>query len=72
MSLLAGDIGGTKTRLALFEWRPDGLETLAEAAYPSADYGDLDGIVGGFLAQQPGRPQAAAFGLAGPVEGRVW
>lgn len=71
MTLLAGDIGGTKTRLALFQTQDGRLQTLAEAEYPSADYADLDSIVVDFLRSRGDSPSAAAFGVAGPVAGRI-
>ncbi|HJK89482.1 MAG TPA: glucokinase [Polyangiaceae bacterium LLY-WYZ-15_(1-7)] len=65
MRVLAGDIGGTKTWLGLFE---DGRE-LREAALPSAEYDGLGEAVAEFLGGE--RVDAAAFGIAGPVQGRV-
>lgn len=71
--VLAGDIGGTKTNLALYEvGAGDTLTRTAEATYPSRDYPGLEPIVREFLAAHPARPAAAAFGIAGPVvDGRV-
>jgi glucokinase len=66
--LLAGDIGGTKTNLAIFS--PDeGLRApLAEATFPSRDYPSLDVLVTQFLAQVDLSVERASFGVAGPVE----
>jgi glucokinase len=65
--LLAGDIGGTKTLLRLFE---AGGGVLAELRFDSASFPSLEQVVAGFLSDFPGRPIAAAcFGVAGPVEG---
>src|SRR6266446_299643 len=47
--ILAGDIGGTKTRLALFEAESGRLRSVAEESFPSGDYPDLDPIVEAFL-----------------------
>jgi glucokinase len=69
MKVLAGDIGGTHTRLALFEGRGKRLACLAERTYPSRDYPGLEAIVGEFLAAGAGGCERAAFGIAGPVEG---
>lgn len=71
--VLAGDIGGTKTNLALYRVGPGDTVTLtAEATFPSRDYPGLEPIVLEFLAAHPARPAAAAFGIAGPVvDGRV-
>ena len=70
--LLAGDVGGTKTKLALF--RPeDGLRApLDLQVYPSANYPSLEALVGEFLKGRDGTIGRASFGVAGPVsEGRV-
>lgn len=40
--LLAGDIGGTNSRLALFERQPSRLRLIATADYPSSKYSGLD------------------------------
>lgn len=64
--LLAGDIGGTKTALALFS--PDDLRTPLELqSFPSRDYTGLEQIVQEYLASHSVTIQGACFGLAGPV-----
>jgi len=67
--LLAGDIGGTKTVLALFS--PDvGPHTpLREMTFPSNRYGRLEAIVREFLEQNDEPIERACFGVAGPVVG---
>ncbi|MDX2169552.1 MAG: glucokinase [Deltaproteobacteria bacterium] len=72
-TVLAGDIGGTKTLLALCEVAAGGgLRVVREAVYHSADYHGLEPIVGAFLADgEPAAIEAAAFGIAGPVVGGV-
>jgi glucokinase len=65
--VLAGDIGGTKTRLAVCEVAGTQLETLAEHSYPSQDYGALEDVIEAFLDTHDHRPEAACFGVAGPV-----
>ncbi|MGH7259372.1 MAG: glucokinase [Nitrospiraceae bacterium] len=47
--ILAGDIGGTKTHLALFDWTTERVEPLREQTFPSADYKTLDDIIEEFL-----------------------
>jgi glucokinase len=70
MQVLAGDIGGTKTRLVLFEVDGNELHSVARDCYASAEYDDLGTIVEQFLAG--GSCDRACFGIAGPVEaGRV-
>jgi glucokinase len=65
--ILAGDIGGTKTVLALVTRSPDGGFTLVkEASYPSHDFMAFDAILDTFL--PPGiQLSSACFGIAGPV-----
>src|ERR1051325_5034084 len=68
--ILAGDIGGTHTRLALFDGDPH--EPLALASYPSRKHAGLAEIVAAFLAEHPAEVDCACFDVAGPVRnGRV-
>lgn len=64
MRTLAGDIGGTKTWLAIH----DGETEVREAHLPSADHASLLDAVRGFLGDEP--IEAAGFAVAGPVIGR--
>ena len=43
--ILAGDIGATNSRLALFAERGGRLEPVVEATYPSRDHANLETIV---------------------------
>src|SRR5438105_10143215 len=67
--LLAGDIGGTKTNLALFSQEKGWNIPLLEATFPSAAYPSLESIAQEFLAQvNVAEPiDHASFGVAGPV-----
>ncbi len=65
--ILAGDIGGTKTRVALFERHEGRLKKHAEETYPSQDHPGLESIVRRFVEQHPGPATCASFGVAGPV-----
>jgi glucokinase len=47
--ILAGDIGGTKTNLALYDWTTERVEPVREQTFPSADYKTLDEIVEEFF-----------------------
>ncbi len=68
MTILAGDIGGTKTRLALYRMEGDIPELLAQERYESRRYGTFEEIVDRFLHRfGPYTIDAAAFGIAGPV-----
>ena len=63
--ILAGDIGGTNVRLALFEIEGGRLVAMDERTFRSRDFTGLERPVEEFLA---GRTVAAAgFGVAGPV-----
>jgi len=64
--LLAGDIGGTKTNLALFS-PEEGIIPLAQATFKSADYADLRSVIAQFLADTGSSIDNAVFGVAGPV-----
>ncbi len=69
---LAGDIGGTKTILAVFPSDGDIRQPLAERTFRSRDYGDLESMAGEFLAGFSEPVHKATFGVAGPVvEGRA-
>lgn len=66
--LIAGDVGGTKTNLALFSLAQGAHEPLEEARFASADYDSLAEIVHEFLAQtKPETVEAVSVGVPGPV-----
>jgi glucokinase len=67
--ILAGDVGGTKVALALFDFQSGALHHAAEKRYPAKDYPGLEEIVKEFLGeqQQEGKISAACFGVPGPV-----
>jgi glucokinase len=70
--ILAGDIGGTSTRLAVFEVRNNALRTVVERTYPSREHAGLREIVSRFVAEHRPDIEQASFGIAGPViDGRV-
>jgi glucokinase len=70
--ILAGDIGGTHTRLAFFEVGNGQLRPRREETYPSQEHKGLDEIVAAFLGNESAHVTAACFGVAGPVvNGRV-
>jgi glucokinase len=69
MNILCGDIGGTKTRLAIFDL--DRLpHPIAENSYPSGEFNSLTDIAYEFLSSRDIPIASAAFGLAGPISGR--
>jgi glucokinase len=67
--LLAGDIGGTKTDLAIFSGEGGPHAPLAEGKVHSADYPSLQAIVKEFLAKSNKPVDRACFEVAGPVIG---
>lgn len=68
--ILAGDIGGTWTRLAFFEPQDGRLVIAVEKTYRSRDYDSLAQVVRQFEKDYGRAAQHAAFGVAGPVRGR--
>jgi len=69
--ILAGDIGGTKTLLALYEFSGKHLIELKLKKYSSKEYQNLESIVKDFLDSQQINPSSAAFGIPGPVENGI-
>lgn len=69
MKVLSGDIGGTKTRLAVFEARGQLLTSLAEETYSSREFASFDEVVQKFLDGRQLDCAYACFGVAGPVRG---
>jgi len=72
MLVLAGDIGGTSTRLAFFDSADDRLSPVAEKCFSSRSDGSLETIVSRFIVDKGLSAERACFGIAGPVQqGRV-
>lgn len=71
--LLAGDIGGTKTLLGLFEPGTRRPVPVAMHRYATGAFPDVGSLLTAFLAEfaPAARIDAAALGVAGPVLGRV-
>jgi glucokinase len=70
--LIAGDIGGTKTLLALYDAERGPRRPVAEAEFVSAHYDGLESMVKEFLGRQRAKARAACFDVAGPViDGRA-
>jgi glucokinase len=65
--VLAGDIGGTKTSLALFSINGDKLRIEAEQNFLSKKYSGLSPILDEFRVRNNESIDAACFGVAGPV-----
>ena len=71
--ILAGDVGGTKTSVALFHQDAEHLtEPINQKSFPSQQYTSLDVILKEYIAAMPAEVKYACFGIAGPVvNGRV-
>src|SRR5579884_404149 len=65
--ILAGDIGGTNARLALFDRSGDDLHMRVQQDYHTKDYPSLEEVIRVFLQKNGGAVEAASFGVAGPV-----
>jgi glucokinase len=70
--ILAGDVGGTNTRLALFDDQAGRLRPTAEATFPSREHPSLEAVLRKFRAAHPLPVDLACVGVAGPVRrGRI-
>ena len=65
--ILAGDIGGTKTVLALFEDAGGDLRLVRDGTFPSQAHGSLEEILAKFLAGDAPKLRSGCFGVAGAV-----
>lgn len=73
MRIIAGDIGGTNTRLVFAENNASTRRVLVEKHYPSAEFNDFVEVLKLFLSEHDiSLPvDAACFAIAGPVESAV-
>ena len=68
--ILAGDVGGTKVHLALYDFTAGKLKHTRDKQFPAREYSGLDEIVKEFLGAD--KVSAACFGVPGPVrDGRL-
>lgn len=67
--ILGGDLGGTKTLLALADTVNGEIRLRREQRFASADYPSFDALLADFLTDTPAI-DAACFGLAGPTDGQ--
>ncbi|HTV59457.1 MAG TPA: glucokinase [Verrucomicrobiae bacterium] len=65
--ILAGDVGGTKTNVAIYDVQEGKLTRVTEKRYASGEHAGLEEIVADFLNLTKAPVTAAAFGIAGPV-----
>lgn len=66
--ILAGDVGGTKSNLAIFKTVGGSLSLERNERFPSASYPGLNAIIREFLAKEKRPVLAACFGVPGPVK----
>lgn len=65
-TVLAGDVGATKTNVALIKMDGESAIVLKESTYSSQQYKSITEITGDFLKELP-LPDACCIGVAGPV-----
>lgn len=65
--ILAGDIGGTKTNLGVFNIKDQVLEPVETAQFSSQEFPDLESIVQAFLDKHNFEIQHACLSIAGPI-----
>lgn len=65
--ILAGDIGGTKTTLAIFHPESGPHRPVDQATFPSRSYPSLQALIEEFLKEKQYQLGKAVFGVAGPV-----
>jgi glucokinase len=72
--ILAGDVGGTKVHLALYNFAGGRLQAVRDTKFKATEYASLDAVVEAFLTDPEEKKQivAACFGCPGPVrDGRL-
>ncbi len=77
--ILAGDVGGTKVHLALYNFEGGRLIAIRDQKYPAHEFASLEDVVNDFLSQHTDAGplnrddvKAACFGCPGPVrDGRI-
>ncbi len=67
--VLAGDVGGTKTNLGLFQMEKTRPSPKEMESYSSREAPNLERIIGRFLDKHKVTIASACFGVAGPVQG---
>ena len=65
--LLAGDLGGTKTKLSIFSNESGARKPIVEAEFPSNRYLQFEDILKEFTGNTDIKIKQAVFGIAGPV-----
>lgn len=65
--ILAGDIGGTKTHLGVFQANNKKLTQIMQEEFSSQEFPDLESLVLSFMKKHNVKVEHACFGIAGPV-----
>jgi glucokinase len=65
--ILAGDLGGTKSNLGLFDVQREKLVCVARKRFASSEHSGLEEIMTLFLSGANAKITQASFGIAGPV-----
>ena len=65
-TILAGDIGGTKSNLAIFEFQGDNFRVVKEVTLKSNHFTDAQTMISSFLSDNE-KPDVITLGVAGPV-----
>ena len=71
VTFLAGDVGGTKTLLALYDYHGGNLKETRRKRYLSGEHKCLEEIIEDFLKEEKKPPSRCCFAIAGPTEGGV-
>ena len=69
--ILAGDVGGTRTRLGLFESVDGSLKPVWKQTVLNADHTSIEDVLARSVRPREVAVEAACFGAAGPVENGV-
>jgi glucokinase len=73
--IVAGDVGGTKVHLALYNFAKGRLQPIRDEKFPAHEFASLDDVVNKFLGngnEKKDQILAACFGCPGPVrDGRL-
>jgi len=67
--ILAGEIGGTRTRLAAYQTEGNRLQLVVEKNYMSQEHASMAEILPQFIRGEGVPVHSACFGVAGPVRG---
>ena len=70
--ILAGDVGGTKTNLALFHFKKDTLKSIKQESFKTNDWSSFLELIASFQSNDLPAIDSICLGVAGPViDGRV-